>query len=469
MVQFIKDAKLWARTIFGRVSFGDKRLTKRLVTYAADQSEQPQATTNAACKGNDAKAVGAYRLLGNEKVTPEKIKEGVYLATDEDCLGKELILALEDTTDLTFLRNTERKLPEGKVREKKPVRSCYQHSVIAVDGQSEAPIGLLYQKLWGRKRKKTSRKKRAYKKKESYKWQEASVAISKRLETMENLVSVCDRESDIFEYMQYKLSRNQRFVVRAAQNRRVMVNGQWGTLFEKIQDFPTLCENTIEIPQSKDQVARVATLEISSGHILIGRGSAYPKCSPLSLGAIHVKEISPPEGQKALEWVLLTGESLKDVGDVLKVVNWYRLRYLIEEFHKVLKTGCAAEKRKLQSHARMDVLIAILLPIAIRILQLRSVTKLDPEQSCTVFFSKMEWKYLWVEEKKQTEFKQFGKRRRMPRKPPSLGWALQSMARLAGWRDTKRDGRIGWIKLYEGWQHLQALLRGGEIYSRIKG
>ena len=184
-------------------------------------------------------------------------------------------------------------------------------------------------------------------------------------------------------------------------------------------------------------------------------------------------EIEAPKGVDELDWVLLTSEPLESAEDAMRVVNWYRSRYVIEEYHKALKTGCQAQERKIQKKKRMDVLLAILAPIALRFIQLREVARQDPEQLCTVFFSEVEWKCLWREEndssKAKREQKRSGKQKRMPRKPPSLGWAVEVMARLAGWRDTKRNGKIGWIKLHEGWELLRTKVIGNKMQFKTGG
>ena len=138
----------------------------------------------------------------------------------------------------------------------------------------------------------------------------------------------------------------------------------------------------------------------------------------------------------------------------MTVIHYYELRWLIEEFHKSWKTGCRIEQRPVQSVDNLERLAVITAPIAVRLLQLRAATESNPSCSCERILTRDEWHCLWA----TVEFD-----KRLPRKPPTVQWSLHAIAKLAGWRDTKRTGRWGWETLWKGWARLEERVTGWEL------
>jgi len=143
--------------------------------------------------------------------------------------------------------------------------------------------------------------------------------------------------------------------------------------------------------------------------------------------------------------MLLTTEPVATFAEAEQVVRHYEKRWLIEEFHKAWKSGCRVEARPLQTLDALERMTAITAHIAVRILQLRAAAASGPEASCETVLKSDEWQCLWS----TTQHKP------LPDEPPSARWALETLGRLAGWQDTKRTGRIGWLTLWRGWEILQ--------------
>ena len=149
--------------------------------------------------------------------------------------------------------------------------------------------------------------------------------------------------------------------------------------------------------------------------------------------------------------MILTSEAVATKQDARNVVRYYERRWLIEEFHKSWKSGCRIEQRPVQAVENLERLAIITAQVAVRLLQLRFAVNMNPEQACDSVLSQEEWECLWGATEPNT---------RIPRHAPPVLWALHAIARLAGWRDTKRTGRIGWATLWKGWAKLQDRVSG---------
>jgi hypothetical protein len=271
---------------------------------------------------------------------------------------------------------------------------------------------------------------------------------------MERTISVCDREADVFEYLTYKLNKNQRFVVRSSWNRKVEVNqdDQHHYLWEVMEAAPVRKKFTMAVPQKGGRPKRTANLNLRFGHVTL----ALPKFrratvkEPLKIGVVFIKEDNPPEAVEPLEWMLLTTEPISTAKQAMLVLEHYKARWTIEDWHKAWKSGCAVEKRRQQDAANLEKVAVITGFIAIRLLQLRALANDHAEASCEEFLPEPEWKCLWLSVEKKA----------LPERPPDIRWAHGAIGKLGGWKNSKRDGKIGWMLLYRGWVRLQERTEG---------
>lgn len=457
----------WSQQMFGRCDLGDVRRTRRLVDVGTRLAQHAGASLPQSCAGDEAAVLGSYRLIGSEHVEADAIAEGGFTCVAEVAQQAGVLLAVEDTTTLSYAHTVAAQLGTiGSQRQAKH-RGYLVHSVLLLEADSERTVGLIEQRRWCRRDaeygKKHARKQRNYQDKESYKWQQASERVALRLgETMARTISVCDRESDVYEYLRYKDDQGQRFVIRASSDRSLMGGEQ--TLFEALSgEQAWLYQTTVDVAQRGGRAARQAPVRVYAREVKlrapVGRGKPDES---VSVNAVVVRERTDG-GEETLNWVLLTGEPIDTQEQVCRIVRYYELRWRIEEYHKAWKSGVGVERLRLQSAASLERMVAITAFVAVRLLQLREQLPSphkdqQTERSCDQVLQAEEWKVLWLTDKKTPP----------PSAAPSARWACLAIARLSGFTDTKRTGRPGWDTLWRGWRLLQERVEGFRLAQGLE-
>lgn len=455
----IKDTEEWANNLFKHAKLGDERRTKRLVKISHLMASNSGSSIVKA-SGSQASIEGAYRFLRNDKIKADDIASAGFSSLLPDLKRSNKMLALEDTSTLCYRHNVTKELGHTGAYKKSSSKGILAHSVLMVDAETEQTIGLAEQHRWCRKDENfgtaNDRKRRPYETKESYKWQRSSEAMSLRYESvMDNIISVCDRESDMFEYIDYKSKQHQRFVVRAKHER--MVNTQGDRLTPYIEQQSSALSYQVKIQQKGGRKSRIANVAVRYALVTIYPPKKYRKSDCISLTVISCNEISPPDGVSPLCWKLYTNEPINAGNDALQIVRYYELRWRVEEFHKAWKSaGTQVESFRLQTRHNLEKIIVITAFIAIRLLQLRELINNKEEAksaSCEKYFSPLEWKLMWS----KTE------RKSLPKGPPSMYWAYYALAKLGRWHDSKATGVVGWEALWDGWFALSQLLEGANF------
>lgn len=464
-----EDSGQWAQAMFGGCELGDARRTKRLVDVAGRLGRQTGASLAKCCTGDTAAIQGSYRLIGNDRVQAEAIGQGGFERVAEQAQEVGLLLAVEDTSSLSYGHEVAEDLGSVGTKVDARHRGYLVHSVLLLDADSERTVGLIEQRHWRREDanygQKHARRQRAYEDKESYKWQQASERMQQRLgATMARTISVCDRESDVYEYLRHKCEQGQRFVIRA-QADRALLEGD-STLFAQLQaDETALYETTVNVAQRGGRKARQAKVGVGARSVSIKAPvRPGPQRPALTVNVVRVWELQPPAGQQALNWILLSSEPVDAIEAVRRIVRYYELRWRIEEFHKAWKSGVGIERVRLQSGPGIERMLVITAFVAIRLLQLREqmgvrVSEPDApcETPCDVALSTEQWKVLW----------QVNQGTPPPAATPTARWACLAIARLGGFADTKRTGRPGWQALWDGWLKLEAYVEGFRIAQRM--
>jgi Transposase DNA-binding/Transposase DDE domain len=453
-----KDEMEWSRRMFGECELGDARRTERLVEVAALMSKQMGKSLAKSCQGDGAALLGSYRLLRNDDEKPEAIRAGGFAEVAQGAQAHALLLAVEDTTSVSYTHEVEGELGITSNQKDAKRKGFQVHSVLLVDAIGENTVGLIEQSHWCRERKdhgkKHTRKQRAYEDKESFKWQHASERTAERLgATMGRTISVCDRESDVYEYLDYKRRQEQRFVIRAKVDRRVVPGAQ--NLFAALSDDGArLSCYTVNVVQRGGRKARQATLTLRSLRLELQAPASDSGCrGPLTVNAILAEEVEAPPHVEPLRWVLLTSEAVASAEEARRVVRYYELRWRIEDYHKAWKSGVGVERQRFQSAANLERMLVITAFLAVRLLQLREIlgrSDEDEQAGCDTLLSEDEWQVLWVSTR----------RSKPPATAPSIHWACLAVARLGGFTDTKRTGRPGWDTMWHGWFRLQERLEG---------
>lgn len=449
----------WAKSLFGHANLGDQRRTKRLVKVAADLAQHTGKSLVKSCH-SPADIEGAYRLIRNEHIDCNDIAEAGFQTAAQEARQHDLLLALEDTTSLSFAHQTVRD-ELGHVSSGSRTRGLHAHSALLFSPESQQVVGLIDQLRWTRniktKGKRVLHAQTPYKEKESYKWEQTSQNMASRLgEVMQKVISVCDREADIYEYLTYKVRHNQRFIVRSMQSRCIEESDS--KLYAFSDTLQPAGERYIHVPQKGSRRARNVTLDIRFSPITL-KVPANKKGDSIPL--YYVGCIEQGGGKDALSWHLITSEPVTSKDEALKIVSYYERRWLIEDYHKAWKSGgTQVESLRMQSHANLERMIVILGFLATRVLQLKFMG-LQPNaesESCESVLSPLSWKLLWMKRESKP----------LPSEAPSMHWAYVNLAKLAGWQDSKRTGRAGWPTLWEGWFKLQTILEGYQLAKSLE-
>ena len=456
----LQPAQQWAQDTFGHARLGDQRRTQRLVRLAECMASNVGASIVKACL-TPAESEGAYRLIRNEHVDPNAIAEAGFESIAERAKQYPLMLALEDTTSLNYAHSSL--VGElGHLNSGDKVRGLLVHSVLLFSPEQLQVVGLIEQRRWSRdlqtRGKRHKHAQLPYEEKEGYKWEQASRAMETRLgPTMDNVVSVCDREADIYEYLTYKLNHNQRFVVRSMQSRCIEEGDD--KLYAFADTLTAAGKRTVHVQQRGGRKARDVVLEVRYAPVTLKtpankRGDAVPR--------YYVGCVEKGNQPDKLRWDLLTSEPVASPEDAQRILDYYEYRWLIEEFHKAWKTGgTQVEELQMQSRQNLERVAVIKAFIATRLLQLRATSRLTQARKLSVeqVLVPLAWKLLWLKTQK-------GKG--LPKKPPSLKWGCQTLAKLGGWKDSKRTGRPGWVVLWDGWFKLETMIDGYRLGQALE-
>lgn len=459
----------WCKMEFAGVDFGDKRLDARFKKTAEKLSEQPLSSINQAL-GCWADAKGAYRMFDNHKVTAIEILSPHQQKTLERIGSRKQVLVIQDTSHIDYVNHvkTEGLGPighthrEGKARYKS--KGLIMHTALAVSTDG-LPLGIIDQEIWarengehepGRRRKRNTRLKRVpIEHKESYKWLRTIMRTTALIPAGVQTITVCDRESDIYEFMSKAEALKTHYLIRSSWDRAIQVEHEDYYLWNYMNSLPSMGSFKIEVevkPNAKRRTpeSRIAKLEVRFATVEI-RNNPKKKmnrteCHPfLPTYAILVKEIHPPKGIEPLEWMLYTNVAVESFADAVERVNWYKLRWHIENFHKVLKSGCNIELSRLQTGERLKRYITLLSVVAWRLYWMTHINRVSPNENCSVVLADHEWKALYCKIKKTKS---------PPTDPPTVREAIRWVAQLGGFLGRKGDGEPGITTTWRGWQRL---------------
>jgi len=468
-VDFVCSAEDWARTTFGTAQLGDRRRTERLVEMAAELSARPGASLAKVCAGDGSKQEAYYRFVRNDKIEPDAITESGCQEAIKIAKEKKLVLLVQDSTDLCYKHLSVRdKLGTVGRRSSKVSRGLIMHTTLAVDGIHGIPIGIADQVRWSRdtdRPSKKDRKTRDYESKESFKWEAACRRIQSRMDSWTNTIVVGDREADIYDLLWFCNDTEMRFVFRGAQNRLLCDSKE--KLFDRLASQPVLGQRSVRVLQRGAQervngqherearVAETVQVEYRSCRVSIRvpRNSKSSLPDKQEVGVVLVSQVGcdPKSSKAGFHWLLLTSEPVESAEEAARIVEIYETRWVIEEYHKVLKSGCNVEKVRMQDVDHLERIAAILAFVAVRLTQLAILSRQQPDAPAECVLEPDTILCL-----KHS----LGPKVKCKNKDGTVAWALEAIARLAGWTDTKRIGHPGWQTLYQGWVLLNERVEG---------
>lgn len=443
----------WAQHEFAGVDFGDERLNKRLLKIAQDFAKQPDASIPKAA-GTWAATKATYNFYNNQRVTDEMMLSSHIQTTIDRMKNQPVVLCAQDTTALNFTSHPETKdLGTIGSQQDKSI-GIMVHGTMAFTPLGVA-LGLIDLQSWTRPTeqygKKVERKNKPIDQKESNKWlisfQATQHAQAQLPDTM--LVNISDRESDIYEYFELA-TRNEhgaKVLVRATHNR--LVEHPHKYLWDVMANQRISGTLTIEVPRQKNRPKRQANLSIRFAKVTLKRPDsiATPNMpESITVWAILAEEIDPPDHVQPISWLLLTTIPIHSFDEAVEKVQWYTIRWQIELFHKVLKSGCKTEDRQLKTAEKLIKCLSVDAIVAWRILLLTKLGRELPNLPCSVVFEEYEWKALHCFVHQTTEF---------PDKEPTLQQAIRMVAQLGGFLGRKGDGEPGSMTIWRGMMRLR--------------
>src|ERR1035437_1356301 len=374
----------WVSRDFGGADLGDARRYARLVGLARALAKRPEFSLPQALEERSA-LKAAYRFFDNEDVKMRDILAPHIASSVERMRGQPIILAVQDTTyiDYSGHRATEGLGPMND----RDGWGLLCHGTLAFTPEG-LPLGVVGLRVWARdpknRRLNATRPGRAIEDKESYKWLDSVQALARLREQLPDtrLVSVADREADVYEFFNEAQALGVDLLVRASWDRRV--EGPQGHVWSTLAKAPLLARQPLHLPRRSSQAARVAKLSLRACPITLKPPNhTGATLEPISLWALWACEMSPPAGLKAIEWMLLTTIPIDSAEQACERLQWYARRWGIEIWHRILKGGCKIEARQQESFNRLQRLLSVYAVIAWRILYACMLARLAPNVSAS--------------------------------------------------------------------------------------
>jgi hypothetical protein len=448
---------------------GDKRLNARLVQVLAQLAARPTASIPAACGGR-AEMVAAYRFCENENTSFDSVLQPHIDATRQRMAAQAVVLLVQDTSEVDVTR------PEQQVAGAGPLdgdsrRGALLHLMHAFTPDG-TPLGTVSATAWTRDENPVcaplSRAKRAampIEEKESYRWVTTlqQAREESRFCPATQLICVADSEADIYEVLVegMRAPRTSDWIIRACQDRALSCENGQNTGEKLVREYllqqPVLFGKTIQVRGRKAKVAcetrgrrqprqsREAEVVVRAARVTL-RPPWRPdrKLPAVTVNVVLVSEVNPPPGDEPVEWLLLTSLRIDSVEQIRQIIQDYCVRWMIEIFFRVLKSGCRVEERLFEYMDRLLTCLALYVIVAWRTLYVCRLGRSCPEIGCELVFEPAEWKSVWKVVHREAP----------PAEPPPLGVFVRLVAQLGGYVNRKRADPPGPQTIWIGLQRM---------------
>jgi hypothetical protein len=444
----------WINDEFATLDLNDTRLDQRARRILGRFASKPSLSIPAACDGNEAEREAAYRFFANDKVDDFEILRAHRDATVQRITNHPVVLIAQDTTEFDFTRPNEVVDGAGPLTYQTQI-GFHTHALVAFTPERLC-LGTIDADTWGRDPgefgKRKDKRTKPIQQKESYRWVQGyqrACEVAERSPST-TVVSVGDAESDIYECFRAALSaepkRKADWIIRASQFDRILAaNEEHHQLLQALQHRFVLGTFTMEITAKKGRSARSAIMEVRSASVTLKppqRPAEQPRLSQVTVNVVWVREVNPPANEEPVEWMLLTSLPVTTFEQACLVADYYAVRWQIEIYFKVLKSGCQIEKLQLETADRIKPCLALYQIVAWRVLYATMLGRECPELSCEVIFSAAEWKAVWTVQKQEP----------LPKQPPTLGVFMKLVGELGGHTGQPWDGPLGPKRLWIGLQ-----------------
>jgi hypothetical protein len=391
--------------------------------------------------------MGIWRFIRNSRVTVERLIEGWSDQTRLAAAGRH-VLAIQDTSEIKFSTSEDDRRGLGKIK-KGNAYGVLLHAMLAVDGDTGSCLGLVGGEVWTRTEKnKTPHAQRGLADKESRRWVTSAEQAKDVLAQAHKITVINDREGDFYAHWVRTPADNVELLSRVMHDHRLM---QGGTLRKMAAGQPFCAKGVIELPKRIDRHARKAHLSLRFGAVILRRPQHTPdKDLPESvpLNFVEIVELHPPRGAEPVHWLLLTTHKVASAADGWQIVTWYKLRWLIEQLFRSMKSqGLQIEDSQLKSADRLAKLVAIAAKaaaIVIQLVQARNGAETLP--ACFVFSAEE----IEVIEALTKSLQGKTQLQKNPHPPKTLAWAAWLIAKLGGWSGYASHRPPGPITFHNG-------------------
>lgn len=470
----------WTEQETSACDFNDLRLLQRMQLILERLAENPMASLKSALRGW-AEVMGAYRFCNNKRTSVESVigphREATLLRLSEH----PRVLHVQDTTELDYT-------PKKKLKGTGPLSTISRQGFFAHNQLVITPerlvLGVWHTDIDARDEnvhgQSAQRKHMPIEQKESHRWlrgYRAACELAERSGTQ--VISCADREGDIYEIFEQHLQGVESgkpvadFLIRSNQDRACMPEADekaFGKLHAKVASSPLLGTIAVEV-KAKEQykkvkggsrkmvkrTARTATLEVRSRIVALRppyRKDANPP--EVKMQVLIAAEKNPPADEDPILWILLTSLPVPGFAAAVDIIELYRVRWEIEVFHRVLKTGCKVEQLQLKSDKATKVALALYMVVAWRVLYVMRLGRECPNLPCDAVFEEDEWQSLWVICHGEQALKT----------TPSLGEFVLKVAEFGGFLARKADGNPGPQAIWQGLTRLRDFTLAWQSYGK---
>jgi hypothetical protein len=445
-------------TAFAHAKLGDPRRLRRLLPMVDQLAENPTASFPKALKSTAA-VEAFYRFVSNGQVSWRQLVDPMAEASLRRAAPRAPTLAIHDSTLFQFHGEV---LRDGTFRTSADTCGYLGHVCLGVTADGTLrPHGVLGMIPVVRPSAGASPDSPGVVYEiESQRWIDLVIQVSELNHDRVQLIHIMDSEGDSFDLMSAIVLPGDDFVIRLHQDRRVLDGDVTNKLSALVKEAALRLVRTVRVSRRKKQEKGVATkrnaareereavLEIRTTTVTLLRPQSAASRDPyLTVHIVHIVEVDVPAGEEPVEWLLATTLPIEDAKDVEFIVDSYRARWVIEEWFKALKTGCAYEERQLESLDSLLMAFAMLAPIATRLLELRSLGRTKPELPADTVLTSTEIFLL------RKAHKVIG---RLIPKNPTIGEAMYAVARLGGFLPSNKIA--GWQVLGRGFAELQQMV-----------
>lgn len=453
----------WINTELKNIDLNDYRLNKRAKKIFVNFNKQPMCSIPASSH-SWAETKAAYRFFNNPKVTAEKILMPHKLATINRVKECKKVFLLQDTTELDY--SSQKCKQDVGPSHYGNEKILFLHPSLLVNEQGTA-LGIYDDYQWFRQELKRKTKTRQYlanellhkkhvSEKESYRWL-LGYRHACEISTMcpdTKVIMIADREGDLYDlYDECEKNRGIKadWLIRAKITKRALLNednekDQY-LLDKKIYNLSPVGIIEFNLPKRNGESGRVVQQELRIARLTLhpptGRRGKL-RCSPVQVTVLLAKEINIPENQEPINWWLITSIKPEELQSPSDLIKWYLLRWKIEIFFRILKSGCKVEELQLENSNRLRPCLAMYLIIAWRILFFTTISQTHEEVKCNVILSEEEWKTAWLLIKKQ----------KLPHKIPTIREMVIIIAKLGGYLARKSDSPPGPKAIWLGLTYL---------------